>query len=256
MLHQTHNSQGNFNYNAFIYDSIVWESHFHGNFELIYTLEGQTEVAVNERRTVLQKEELILIPPYTVHALTTRTGNKTWVGVFSEDYVEYFKAKNGQNRYLQFTCEKYVEEFLKTALFFEGEPERYALIACLNLVCSQCVQRADLDAEHIKSSFVEEVVSYVSEHLEHDITLKGLARELGYEYHYFSALFHRNFAMHFKNFIHLFRHEKACRMLQEEKEDITRIAGLCGFGSVRNFNRVFKALSGMTPLEYRREIKK
>ena len=252
MLHQTANSFGNFNYNAIVYDGVDWENHFHGNFELIYTLVGKTEVTVNGKTTILKKGELILVPPYTVHALHADTENKTWVGVFSEDYVENFAAKNKKVRFLSFSCEKDVENFLLTHLFYQGAPERYMLIACLNMVCDQCLRYAETDDTKQSSSFAEAVVSYVSEHLSEEISLEEMANKLGYEYHYFSALFHENFAMHFKSFIHLFRFEKACRLIDEGKNDMTRIADLCGFGSVRNFNRVFKNLSGVTPVAYKK----
>ena len=251
MLHQIHNSHGNFNYNAFVYDEIVWESHFHGNFELIYTMVGETEVTVNGKLIRLRKGELVLVSPYTVHTLKTEKNNKTWVGVFSEDYVQNFAVRNRHERYLKFICEKEVEEFLLTHLFYQGQPERYMLIGCLNMVCDQCIKFAAKDNEQLTGGFVESVVSYVSEHLSEDITLKELSEALGYEYHYFSALFHQNFDMHFKSFIHLFRFEKACRLIDEGKKDMTAISDLCGFGSVRNFNRVFKNLSGITPGEYK-----
>ena len=254
MLHQTANSFGNFNYNAYVYDDAEWESHFHGNFELIYILDGKTEVTVNGKTTTLKKGELLLIAPYTVHALRIGAENKTWIGVFSEDYIENFAARKKQERYLPFTCDADVETFLLKNLFYQGTPERYMLIACLNMVCDQCIRYAQRDTTKQSNSFVEAVVSYVSEHLSEEISLEEMAKKLGYEYHYFSALFHENFAMHFKSFIHLFRFEKACRLIDEGKNDMTRIADLCGFGSVRNFNRVFKNLSGMTPGAYQKRM--
>lgn len=57
--------------------------------------------------------------------------------------------------------------------------------------------------------------------------------------------------MSFKKFINALRFEYACELLPREDVSITEICGKCGFGSLRNFNRVFKALSGMTPNEYR-----
>ena len=40
ILHQIGNSQSNYHYNAYIYQSCYWEPHFHKSFELIYVIDG------------------------------------------------------------------------------------------------------------------------------------------------------------------------------------------------------------------------
>lgn len=92
ILHQVSNSRGNYNYNAYIYRNASWTPHFHGNYELIYVFEGTANISVNGIADVLCQGELILLPPYTVHSLDITDG-KTWVGVFSEDFIASF-AKN------------------------------------------------------------------------------------------------------------------------------------------------------------------
>ena len=86
----------------------------------------------------------------------------------------------------------------------------------------------------------------------HYLTLTDLADHLGYEYHYFSAVFHQCFGIHFKKFLNLFRVEKAYALLLKDDRDVTEICAACGFSGLRNFNRVFKQISGFTPTEYRR----
>jgi AraC-like DNA-binding protein len=46
-------------------------------------------------------------------------------------------------------------------------------------------------------------------------------------------------------FIHRSRIEDACRRLLAGEENCLRIAGRCGFGSVQQFNRVFRKLKGL-----------
>ena len=82
MIHQPTNSRRNFNYNAFIYSDTVWESHFHGNYELIYTLKGYSDE--------LSRGELILLSPYAVHSFTVPPKSEAWVGVFSDEFISQF----------------------------------------------------------------------------------------------------------------------------------------------------------------------
>lgn len=252
LLHQVTNSIGNYNYNAFIYDNVQYASHFHGNYELIYVFEGTANVSVNGLSDTLYKGELILIPPYTVHTLDIENG-KTWVGVFSEDFISSFTKSHKYMRYSKFSCSAEIEEILKKFLFVIEKPEHYLHISYLYMVCNECVKNAKpLNAEN-NYKFIYAVVSHISENLSWDISLKDISAQLNYDYHYFSALFHQNFSINFKSFVNLFRFEKACTLLVDKEIPITYIAETCGFGSIRNFNRVFKSLSGYTPSEYRNQ---
>lgn len=261
VLHQIANSYGNYNYNCFIYeDDLCAEnlamSHFHSNYELIYAMDGDTEITLNGKTDTLSKGELMLVSPFVIHSLVIGKGARAWVGVFSEDFIMSFAEKNRYVRYSKFRCDEKIEAMLKGNLFFEGQPDRYMLKACLYMVISECVKNAVPYEIRQTEDFINCVTKYISENLGEDIRLKDIAESLGYEYHYFSSLFHKSFSMNFKSFINIFRFESACKMLTNKKADITAVCTACGFGSTRNFNRVFKQLSGITPSEYKKIVEK
>ena len=261
VLHQIANSYGNYNYNCFIYiDDAYAEnlavSHFHSNYELIYAMDGETEITLNGRTDTISKGELILVSPFDIHSLVLGKGARTWIGVFSEDFIMSFAEKNRNTRYSKFRCEEDIETMLKEKLFFEGQPEHYMMKACLYMVCNECVKNADAYKTGKGDDFITSVTQYISENLAEDIKLIDIAEALGYEYHYFSSLFHKAFSMNFKSFINIFRFDSACKMLSNKKTDISAVCEACGFGSSRNFNRVFKQLSGITPSEYKKIVEK
>ena len=254
IIHQQGNSMGNFNYNAYIYNDIIWDSHFHGNYELVYTIKGITKLMVNGKSYAISGGEFFLISPYSIHSLIIDKNTKTWVGVFSKDYISDFAKINKYITYSQFRCKENIECFLKQYLLYEGTPDRYMCIACLNAICNECIKNSIPDNTNANNDFIERVIQYISENLTQDITLKSIAVKLGYEYHYFSSLFHRCFSINFKSFINIFRFEYACQIIGDNSKSITTISYESGFDTVRNFNRVFKELSGCTPSEYRKNI--
>ena len=254
LVYQVHNSIGNFTYNAFIYTNCGYAVHFHANFELIYVYAGAADVSVNNDRYLLTPGQFMLIPPYATHSVFFDNATRAWVGVFSPDYIYDFAKANSGVRYQPFSCDASVEDFVRTHLLFEGTPTRYSTIACLNAVCDECIRHAVKCDEVRNNKFIRQVTDYISAHLTQEITLKDLADALGYEYHYFSALFHKNFAIHFKSFVNMFRFSHACDMLADETKSITAVCFECGFDTVRNFNRVFKELSGKTPSAYRKAL--
>lgn len=256
IVHQTTNSHGNYNYNAFIYSDVVFASHFHGNYELIYVIEGSTSLSLNSISENLQQGELILISPYTVHTITIPKNSYTWIGVFSSDFIPAFAEKNKFISFSKFRCEKSVEDTLRKHLFTEDKPEKYLHIACLYMVCSECTKNAVANNVNRNNDFMHKVIEYISCNLSDNITLKEISQELNYEYHYFSLLFNQNFSINFRSFINTFRFENACKLLTSTSDNITTVCDKCGFGSIRNFNRVFKQSCGLTPNEYRKSFLK
>ena len=58
IFHQVPNSYGNYNYNARIYQKPRWVAHFHGNYELIYAMEGETYRSIAEANNLFLRELL------------------------------------------------------------------------------------------------------------------------------------------------------------------------------------------------------
>ncbi len=251
ILHQISNSQGNYHYNGIVYHHTAWRPHFHGSFELMYVTEGTVSISVNGVADTLSPGELILISPYTVHSLRLDQG-QVWVGVFSEDHVASFAQKHKYTQYGKFRCPEDIETALKTQLFFQGTPPRFLRIACLYLVCHWCLENAKPHYSGQNNQFLYDVITYVAQNIEKNITLGDIAREMNYEYHYFSTLFNQSFSVNFKSFLNLLRIEQACALLSDSKYTVTQVSEACGFASIRNFNRVFQKVCSCAPLEYRK----
>ncbi len=250
--HQITNSYGNYNNNAFIYQNCGYHPHFHGNYELIYAMRGNIEISINGVFDTLYRGEMILVSPYTVHSLNAVGEATMWVGVFSQDFISVFAEKNKNISYSKFRCDKDVEDLLKRHLFTEKRPELFLHISCLYLVCNECIKNAHSTDSRGDNNFRYKVIDHISENISVELSMRKIAELLGYEYHYFSSLFNSCFGMNFKAFVNLFRFEKACRLLSDKRCDITNVCSECGFGSIRNFNRVFKSFGGVTPGEYRK----
>lgn len=60
----------------------------------------------------------------------------------------------------------------------------------------------------------------------------------------------------FTESLNRYRVAQSCQMLRERDWPVTRIAGQCGYGSIRNFNKAFKAITGLTPRQYRQQTQR
>lgn len=95
-------------------------------------------------------------------------------------------------------------------------------------------------------------LAYIEDHLTEDtLTLGDVARTV----HLSAAAFSRFFRAHtgdtFVQHVTTLRIARACRRLSDTEERVAEIAYACGFGTLANFNRRFRALKAMTPSAFR-----
>ena len=95
------------------------------------------------------------------------------------------------------------------------------------------------------------VLHYLNEHYRESVTRSDIAKAVGYNESYVSHLFSQTMGTTLPEYVHMMRIDDACHMLKETELTVTRIAADLGFGSIRNFNRIFLKRTGLTPTDYR-----
>lgn len=100
------------------------------------------------------------------------------------------------------------------------------------------------------------VLHYLNEHYRESITRSEVAKAVGYNESYVSHVFSQTMGTTLPEYVHMMRVEDACHMLKETELTVTQIAAELGFGSIRNFNRIFLKRIGTTPTEYRYAFQK
>jgi AraC-like DNA-binding protein/ligand-binding sensor protein len=98
-----------------------------------------------------------------------------------------------------------------------------------------------------------EAKQFVRLHLGERLTNRQVAQALRLEESYFCRLFHRLTKMTFHAYVARARVEQASFLLRSSRQPIGRIAAAAGFQSASDFNRVFKAQTGLTPTEFRNQ---
>lgn len=254
IVHQAHNSLGNFTYNAFFYRDCEWFRHFHKNYELIYVLDGAVELTCNSKNLLLTKDTFAMILPNEFHAYHTPEASQVWIAVFSADFVgEFAKQVEGKRAAdPRFHCDGALKAFLQAYLITEEPRDLLLLKSSLYAACREFAQKVVLLDADPEKGFVYDIISYISNHFREDITLSGIAAVFGYEYHYLSRQFHRQFGMPFKQFLNIYRTDFAREQLLHSDASITEIANASGFSTIRTFNRVFFEHTGMTPSAFRK----
>lgn len=97
------------------------------------------------------------------------------------------------------------------------------------------------------------IKQYVKDNYMKRLSLPAAAKKFHMSRDYFGYYFKKELGVGFVHFVNLYRVSRAKEMLQQTRNSIGDIAQLSGFGSLSQFNRCFKAISGMSPREYRRK---
>jgi len=105
-----------------------------------------------------------------------------------------------------------------------------------------------------QSFILSKIYDYVNENYASDITLSALADELHLNYSYLSTYFKQRTNENLTAFINRVRVDKAKELLLNHELSISEISRMTGFSEHNYFSKVFKKITGMTPVEYRNHI--
>jgi putative ABC transport system permease protein len=92
-----------------------------------------------------------------------------------------------------------------------------------------------------------------------DLSLSSLAEKVGITAHELSRILNRALKKTFNDFINAYRVRAAARKMQDPAFDHITILGIAyesGFNSQSSFHRIFKQITGKSPLEYKNHLEK
>ena len=252
IIHQPANSRGNYNYNSYTYANFGYPAHIHKNFELIYVIDKEVILTVNGRVEHVPAGAYALILPNQVHSIEYSKGARAWIAVFSTQFIPHFanRVENHEGVCSTFRCSDSVDEFLKENLIF-SEGSITMKKACFYAACDQYLKCVPLQEKKAKNNeLICNIIDYIENHFKEKLSLQSVSAEFGYEYHYVSRILNQQYNINFTNLVNEYRIDCAIDMLENTEKSITDIAMESGFQSLRNFNHVFKQITGKSPLEY------
>ena len=95
--------------------------------------------------------------------------------------------------------------------------------------------------------------NYIHRHFAEPLTLASVARKVSIAPEYFCRQFHKECGVTFNAYLNYYRMEKAKEYLRDSKLYIAEIARLTGFGSITQFNRLFRRMNCSSPAAWRME---
>lgn len=264
MLLQDFNSVSGFTRDLKIYDSISFNyQHFHRGAELILMKRGELTLFIGSEEFTLRAGDCALILQYVPHSFVC-TDAKFIVDVFAEqaagEFFTHLSNRTSPNpifRPRRVAVDYYESiyglsdfDVVGDILTIPVELPSFTASAGLYAILSEFLSLCELEVSE-NCGFREKLFEYIRVHCHEPLRLERISADFGFEYHYFSKLVHRSTGMTLYSLITRFRVDMAKQLLMSKEHSVTEIAHLCGFGSLRCFDRCFAKAEGTSPAKYR-----
>ena len=125
------------------------------------------------------------------------------------------------------------------------------LVVYLRRSGGQAQFSALLAAQDADSEPVQDLLTWLPDHLTEDLTVPKLARQANLSERHFSRVFKAEVGATPADHIEAVRLEAACRLLESTHASIEHVASTCGFGTAETMNRSFRRRLGTTPGQHR-----
>lgn len=249
--------------------------HYHNSYEIYYLLSGARHYFIKDRTYRIEKGDLVLINRGDLHK-TTYGGSLTHeriLVIFDESYIGRVLALVNDVDILQpfhqniniIRLQKAEQTFIEQMLFKiikEAKEKGIGSESCVRLmttelliyiarqaVLSKAGEKIHVDQMHEK---VSEIVKFINSKYMEKLTLNYISESFYISPYYLSRLFKNATGFSFVEYLNSIRIREAQQLLKESGLNVSEIADKTGYESSTHFGRVFKEITGMSPLRFRK----
>jgi AraC-like DNA-binding protein len=256
--------------------------HYHTEYQLTLVVRSNGYRLVGDRITPLRSGDLVLVGshlPHVWHQDEARDGGHQPVHAFIVRFRNSFLGRE----FLQIPEAAPIRRLLHRArrgLHVTGKtcgivgakmkqlPESGGLERVVGLLSILVTLANSEDLEPIASpdfapvlssgdqSRVERVLVYIHTHFAEPLNRAAVATEAHLSVAAFSRFFKLRTGKTLPQYVNELRVGRACSLLANERLKVTDLALESGFQNLANFNRHFRKITGLSPSEYRRRLRR
>lgn len=245
--------------------------HSHNAAELYFTLTDLPDVLLGDTVLAVPAGTLIIIPPFCVHQLYHEAGEKyeryiltihdKWLdGVLCEGSSEFAYIKEGSKPLLLFPDVEQKRELIRhfdgLLSYMDNRTTPDSMVAFFSLLGDIHFLKMKQKKTHsmkvsASQKKVNDIISYLSEHLQDNLTISDLAAHFYLNPDYLARLFKRHMHVSLGHYITLQRISAAQTLLREGKT-VREVQEYLGYSSYTYFFKTFQKITGISPSSYRR----
>lgn len=250
-------------------------NHFHNKYEIYYLLSGERYYFIKDRTFRITQGSLLFINTLELHKTTDTgipgheriliqfeenfisTANRsidTLLSALNASYYHVLSLSSSEQQLVQNILFKMLEEAKHQLTDFEVCLQ--SLLMQLVVFINRYVQRnkaADFTHLSPKHEKVSDIVQYINTHYMEPLTIASLSEHFYISRYYLSRIFKESTGFTFVEYLNSIRVKEAQKLLLHSQYKISQISEKTGFGSIAQFNRIFKKITGLSPSMYKKQ---
>ena len=250
------------------------EAHTHNYYEFYFFIEGDISMQIGGDIFPVRFGDAMVIPPHVPHRAIIHNSSVPYRRFVFWISTEFYEALKQTSPYYSYAIEyakitqKYICHFDQIAfntiqskilrLLEEMQSERFGkdlqitlyvddLILSVNRLIHDIIEPKERTSD---ASLYTNLIDYIEEHLEDDLSLETLADEFYISKYHIAHVFKDNIGLSIHQYITKKRLAR-CKEAIRTKMNITEVYHTYGFGDYSSFYRAFKKEFGISPKEYR-----
>lgn len=252
--------------------------HKHAAWEFVFCVKGHVSAYQGTDRKSLKANQIVMIPPNTMHCVQVDGANTTLVIISffcADDCIKLLQNRvlhvdNSQKQILQIIVNELGNAFeledgklLLGSFHPSANPPLGAeqMITCYMEALLISLLRSATERETqawnpglleraLENRIVSEVKACIDAHLTEKLTLDSIADRIHYSRSHIASQFRKSAGTTVAHYIAKRRLEEAEKFLRSEKYTISQIAELLNYSSVQYFSKCFKDEYGCSPSAY------
>lgn len=239
----------NFSYGS----DYIGSRHAHPCYELVYYVTGNGIISFSGDSFVFEQNTFSLTKPNEYHIEKGSKGTEVLYIGFSlvDDSLSLLNGLYYDKEKEIIPILKLIDDEFKTKL-----PNREEVINSLTDVVIYRLMRKTHFVDEDREEGLKFVKDYIQMNFMRDITVKSLAKLIGYNYDYFRHIFQDEFGIAVKEYVINKRIEYSKDLLIRTDYSINEIANMSGFKSPAHFAKTFKVQNNKTPSQFRSKLNK
>lgn len=230
--------------------------HMHSETETVICIRGKCNAYIDGKCYSIGDGEAITVFPHCRHFYDVTEEGDFALLVYYSDIVPNVKdilsSSVPSKPETPFSERLSAELEELTALYVKNDRRSQMLLtAFINRMLYEFIPEFCLVGISDDRTLTEKIMKYCASKFTEEITLGEIAEHFGRSKSSISHIFGNVAGFGIPHYINWLRISFACRLLATTDLTVTAIASEVGFGTLRNFNRVFTEMMGQTPSLYR-----
>ena len=234
-------------------------AHIHDDIELVFVKKGGGTAYCDGKKYTLSENSFFLVFPNQVHHYSDCPEGEYVLIIIKPSVLRSFKGvfeegvPSSALWHFEQNCDDNIVCLLDMAMKdYIRYGDSLIIEAYLTALFAKLLNFYNIEKTRTSPQTILQILQYCTAHYKENITVHSVAETLHISRSTVSHIFSSRLSINFCDYINSLRLIEAEQLLKNKNYSITEISYLCGFSTIRTFNRAFLKRYGVSPSDFRK----